>query len=228
MLKNRFCLGLMQESRQWVDAIAIPNNMESGVAAKERRGDLDVVIDLPQGDYQGRNMVLVDDVASSGQTLIQAAKQLKQYQPASISVLVTHALFMQGSIEELRSHGELLLNRRLAADIYLDVVAITGSREFPVISAHGKAFEYATKRSLLIAIEFNENLRWIDVISEIAFLKMDLQDRKQESLANRFLNAYLEITGDYQGLAVLSFYLCYRAMVRAKVDALRIEQSERR
>lgn len=73
-------------------------------------------------------------------------------------------------------------------------------------------------------IEFNENLRWIDVISEIAFLMMDLQDRGQEQLANRFLNAYLEITGDYDGLSVLSFYLCYRAMVRAKVDALRIQQ----
>ena len=73
-------------------------------------------------------------------------------------------------------------------------------------------------------IEFNPDLRWIDVISEIAFLIMDLQDRKQHHLANRFLNSYLEITGDYAGLKVMPFYLCYRAMVRAKVDALRIGQ----
>ncbi|MEH6456554.1 MAG: AAA family ATPase [Cocleimonas sp.] len=73
-------------------------------------------------------------------------------------------------------------------------------------------------------IEFNPDLRWIDVISEIAFLIMDLQDREQQHLANRFLNKYLEITGDYRGLKVLPFYLCYRAMVRAKVDALRIGQ----
>ena len=73
-------------------------------------------------------------------------------------------------------------------------------------------------------IEFDPDLRWIDVISEIAFLIMDLQDRKQEHLANRFLNKYLEITGDYAGLQVFSFYLCYKAMVRAKIDALRIGQ----
>jgi aminoglycoside phosphotransferase family enzyme/gluconate kinase len=73
-------------------------------------------------------------------------------------------------------------------------------------------------------IEFNENLRWIDVLSEVSFLVMDLQDRKHDELANRFLNKYLEVTGDYEGLAVLKFYLCYRALVRAKVDALRIEQ----
>ncbi len=100
-----FLLGPDAESRQWVEAIALPNKMDSSVASKERRGDQDVVINLPEGNYQGRNMVLVDDVASSGQTLIQAAKQLKQYQPASISVLVTHALFMEGSIEELKDQG---------------------------------------------------------------------------------------------------------------------------
>ena len=73
-------------------------------------------------------------------------------------------------------------------------------------------------------IEFNSNLRWIDVISDIAFLIMDLQDRQQQKLANRFLNSYLELTGDYKGLSILPFYLCYRAMVRAKVDALRLQQ----
>ena len=75
-------------------------------------------------------------------------------------------------------------------------------------------------------IEFNAHLRWIDVISEIAFLVMDLQVRQQHQLANRFLNSYLEITGDYAGLTVMPFYLCYRAMVRAKVNALRIDQKD--
>jgi len=73
-------------------------------------------------------------------------------------------------------------------------------------------------------IEFNAALRWIDVISEVAFLVMDLQDRQQQRLANRFLNSYLEISGDYSALSLLPFYLVYRAMVRAKVNALRLEQ----
>ncbi|MDD5329311.1 MAG: AAA family ATPase [Sulfuricella sp.] len=75
-------------------------------------------------------------------------------------------------------------------------------------------------------IEFNENLRWIDIVSEAAFLAMDLQDRQQPRLARRFLNAYLERTGDYGGLEVLRYYLAYRAMVRAKVAAIRIAQSD--
>jgi len=73
-------------------------------------------------------------------------------------------------------------------------------------------------------IEFNPALRWIDVLSEVAFLVMDLQDREQPALAQRFLNRYLECSGDYAGLPVLPFYLVYRAMVRAKVDAIRAAQ----
>jgi aminoglycoside phosphotransferase family enzyme/predicted kinase len=73
-------------------------------------------------------------------------------------------------------------------------------------------------------IEFNEEMRWIDVMSEVAFVVMDLDDRGRPHFAHRFLNAYLEITGDYDGLNVLRFYLVYRAMVRTKVSCLRAEQ----
>ena len=73
-------------------------------------------------------------------------------------------------------------------------------------------------------IEFNDAMRWIDVMSEVAFTVMDLQDRGRRDLGHRFLNAYLEITGDYAGLSVLRFYLAYRAMVRAMVARLRAVQ----
>lgn len=73
-------------------------------------------------------------------------------------------------------------------------------------------------------IEFNDAMRWIDVMSEVAFTAMDLRHRRRADLAHRFLNAYLQITGDYDGLTVLRFYLVYRAMVRAKVAVLRAGQ----
>jgi len=75
-------------------------------------------------------------------------------------------------------------------------------------------------------IEFNPELRWIDVMSEAAFTVMDLEDRDRRDLANRFLNGYLEAGGDYGGLDVLRFYLVYRALVRAKVSAIRMAQAE--
>lgn len=74
-------------------------------------------------------------------------------------------------------------------------------------------------------IEFSPALRWIDVISEVAFCYMDLLHRGQDELAMRFLNAWLEATGDYEGVALLRYYAVYRAMVRAKVAALRAGQA---
>ena len=70
------------------------------------------------------------------------------------------------------------------------------------------------------SLEFNPDLRWIDQVSDIAFLVMDLTARGRTDLAYIFLNTWLEETGDYDGLAVLRFYLVYRSMVRLKVAAI--------
>ncbi len=80
------------------------------------------------------------------------------------------------------------------------------------------------KVTLFDCIEFNPQLRWIDVISETAFLFIDLLHFGYRHYAYRFLNRYLQHTGDYQGLALLRYYLVYRALVRAKVALLRMTQ----
>lgn len=77
---------------------------------------------------------------------------------------------------------------------------------------------------LFDAIEFNPALRWIDCVADIAFLAMDLEARGRADLAWRFLNAWLEHTGDYAGLQVLQYYRVYRALVRARVAGVRHAQ----
>jgi aminoglycoside phosphotransferase family enzyme/gluconate kinase len=73
-------------------------------------------------------------------------------------------------------------------------------------------------------IEFNPKYRWIDVLSEIAFLCMDLEERGRRDLAWILLNHYLETTGDYDGMAVFRYYRTYRAMVRCKISGLQWAQ----
>jgi uncharacterized protein len=72
-------------------------------------------------------------------------------------------------------------------------------------------------------IEFNPDLRWIDVMSDVAFLFMDLGAHRRHDLAFAFLSRYLEETHDYQGVRLLPLYAVYRALVRAKIDALAAE-----
>lgn len=77
---------------------------------------------------------------------------------------------------------------------------------------------------LFDGIEFSADLRWCDVMNEIAFLVMDLAAHGCAGFGARFLNAYLDITGDYAGLRLLRGFLVYRAMVRAKVACIRAHQ----
>jgi predicted kinase len=74
-------------------------------------------------------------------------------------------------------------------------------------------------------IEFNPALRWMDVMSEAAFLMMDLEAHGHRDLAFAFLNAYLETSGDYAGVRLLPFYYVYRAVVRAKINLIRAVQT---
>jgi aminoglycoside phosphotransferase family enzyme/predicted kinase len=79
---------------------------------------------------------------------------------------------------------------------------------------------------LFDCIEFNEPFRLIDIALDAAFLAMDLEDRDLKSLSRRFLNAWLEHTGDYQALELINFYKAYRALVRAKVSLFRLGQEQ--
>lgn len=98
-------VGPDEESGQWVAAIARDRNFDYCVAHKERFGDRQVRVTLPDADYRDRYIVLVDDVASTGHTLEQAARELARFQPAGISVLVTHALFVGDAEERLHRAG---------------------------------------------------------------------------------------------------------------------------
>jgi ribose-phosphate pyrophosphokinase len=86
-------LGPDSESEQWVSAVAQPGRWDYGVCKKVRTGDKDVEITLPDMSLSGRSVVIVDDVASSGQTLAVAAKQCLSKKAGHVDVLVTHALF---------------------------------------------------------------------------------------------------------------------------------------
>jgi len=69
-------------------------------------------------------------------------------------------------------------------------------------------------------IEFDDELRYIDTASDLAFLLMDLDVRGHETLAHALLNEYLAVGGDYGLFSVLDYYLLYRTVVRAKVARL--------
>lgn len=72
---------------------------------------------------------------------------------------------------------------------------------------------------LFDCIEFNEPFRFVDVMYDIAYIVMDLEARQRPDLSTAFLNAYVEQTGDWDGLRVLPIYVNRQTYVRAKVTS---------
>lgn len=86
-------VGPDEESAQWIAQAAVRHGFDYAVCHKVRHGDRQVEVALPDFPFAGRAVVLLDDVASSGHTLAQAARGLLAAGAASVSVAVTHALF---------------------------------------------------------------------------------------------------------------------------------------
>lgn len=78
---------------------------------------------------------------------------------------------------------------------------------------------------LFDGIEFNRQLSEIDVANDLAFLLMELSEQGYRRHARRLLSSYLEQSHDYQAIDVMRFYLVYRALVRAKVNLIRQQQT---
>jgi ribose-phosphate pyrophosphokinase len=103
--ENPVLLGPDSEAEQWVAAVAEPNQWEYGVCQKIRSGDRQVEISLPEIDLHERSVVLVDDVASSGETLAVATRKCLSKNAAQVDVLVTHALFASDARQRLVAAG---------------------------------------------------------------------------------------------------------------------------
>jgi hypothetical protein len=76
------------------------------------------------------------------------------------------------------------------------------------------------------SIEFNPDLRWIDVASDIAFLSMDLDSRGRPDLAAQVTSAWMEAADDRAAAAVLPVHRVARAVVRSAVAAIRSTQAD--
>jgi ribose-phosphate pyrophosphokinase len=98
-------LGPDEEAHQWVAAAGHAHGLDHAVCIKQRLGDRDVRVALPDLPLQGRAVVLLDDVASTGRTLVEAAIAARAAGAASVDVAVTHALFVGDAMAQLRAAG---------------------------------------------------------------------------------------------------------------------------
>lgn len=81
--------------------------------------------------------------------------------------------------------------------------------------------------ALLDCLEFDSHLRYVDGIDDAAFLAMDLEFLGRKELGDHFLDEYRRRADDPAPRSLADFYIAYRAVVRAKVDCIRVTQGHR-
>lgn len=103
--KPYILIGPDEESEQWVSTIARLGGFQYGIAHKQRLSDKNVEITLPDIDVQQANVILVDDMISTGHTMLETANKLFELGANSINCLVTHALHEEQVNQMLRQVG---------------------------------------------------------------------------------------------------------------------------
>ncbi|NEP12281.1 MAG: AAA family ATPase [Symploca sp. SIO2C1] len=134
------------------------------------------------------------------------------YQQSQKSIGVTQT---QQQYEEIKQFTDTFLNQR--QELFAQRQENNWIRE-----CHGDLHLrniclWHNKIQLFDRIEFNESFRFVDVMYDVAFTVMDLEEGERRDLGNAFLNTYIEQTGDWEGLQVLPLYLSRQAYVRGKV-----------
>ena len=103
--QNPLLVGPDEESAQWVALAASRHGLDHTVCRKVRHGDRAVEVALPDVAVAGRQVVLLDDVASTGHTVAQATRLLLAAGAASVDVAVTHALFAGNAMQVILDAG---------------------------------------------------------------------------------------------------------------------------
>lgn len=98
-------VGPDEESGQWVADAAAAGALDHAIGRKVRHGDTQVQLAFPEVDVAGRPVVLLDDMASTGRTLMGAAREALARGAISVDVAVTHALFNGDALPALQAAG---------------------------------------------------------------------------------------------------------------------------
>ncbi len=108
-LKNKLKTGILvgpdRESEQWVKEISSNIGFSYVIATKIRTGDKQVIVQIPQQNYSNQNIIIIDDMASTGRTMAHAAKKLLQAGARQVDAVVTHPLFCGDAEQTIKQSG---------------------------------------------------------------------------------------------------------------------------
>lgn len=181
-----------------------------------------------------------DEIRALGESIARTHQQAERAAAASCfgTPETAHRITLDNFVEIARllpeaGATEHLTEMRARIDTAFDRVRVlmTSRREGGLVrECHGdlhcgNVVRWQRRLVPFDGLEFDPALRFIDVANDLAFLSMDLGAHARPDLRRELLNAWVEACGDYEAATLLPYYEAYRALVRAKVAALRGQQA---
>ena len=104
--KNTVIIGPDSESSQWAEMIADEIGFESSIFLKKRFGSRKVKVKVVKElDWHGKNVVIIDDIISSGHTMIEAVKTIRKKKAKSVHCICIHGIFAENAFKKIRIAG---------------------------------------------------------------------------------------------------------------------------
>ncbi|HIH09783.1 MAG TPA: ribose-phosphate diphosphokinase [Candidatus Diapherotrites archaeon] len=103
---NSVVVGPDIESSQWAKTIADSIGFRSAIFLKERLSSRKVRINVTtELEWKGKSVIIVDDIISSGHTMIEAVREIRKRRPKAVHAICVHAIFAEGAFEKIRKAG---------------------------------------------------------------------------------------------------------------------------
>jgi len=116
-IKNPLFVGPDKESLQWVINVASAFNKKPVIALKKRESSRKVKIKLPSKvNAKDKELIIIDDIISTGNTMLENIKELKKYKPKKIYLIGIHGIFAENALEKLKKHGIIVSTNTLVND----------------------------------------------------------------------------------------------------------------
>lgn len=139
-ISKAFIIGPDSESLQWTSDVAGKAGAPFIVLEKTRKGDKEVSIEFPETDFRDHTPVILDDIISTGTTMIETIRKLRQMSPVKPVCIGIHALFTGGSYDALQLAG--------AADIVTSNTILHPSNKIDISSLIVKSIQQTEHEAL--------------------------------------------------------------------------------
>jgi len=107
-IKEPVIIGPDMESFQWANSVAKLLKRKAYVLEKKRYGSRSVKVKVPNINVKNENVVIIDDIISTGSTMLETIKGLKKLKPKKIYCIAIHGIFTNDSLSELKKHAEVV------------------------------------------------------------------------------------------------------------------------